>query len=158
MKRKTIVILCASAALFLAVVCLLAMGVFAKRQALTTEEFETRMTSAGFRVQNLKGNWEPGSVQGAKLAWNGRYRVEFYVMPSAGTAISTFNDNKSKIETKESKSSGNFSVSASNFNYYARTDDDNHYVISRTDNTVLYLRAPKKYRDDADETIASLGY
>lgn len=134
------------------------MGCEVNRMPLTTDEFITKMSDEGFTVEDVSTQFEEGAVEGVFIAYNEYYQIEFYIVPSDDQAKSAFIENKSAFENVETKTSSNGELNVGNYSSYNRTTDELFMMVSRTENTFVYVVAEKDYKDEIKDFIDMLGY
>jgi len=147
---------------FLAI--LLAIAVFAlagcgSKTALTAEQFKSKMEAAGYEVQDATYQYE-GLVDQCFIAVKGNfeYQIEFYVVATESQAVGAYNQNKEQFQSKKSNASAETTKEVSNYGKYTLNTGGNYSVISRVDNTFIYIDASNDYRDEINKTLDSLGY
>lgn len=72
-------------------------------------------------------------------------------------AKSAFEENKSGFEAISGGGTPK-TVSVKNYSYYTKTTSEGYYVVSRTDNTFIYVAAEAEYKKEISEIIAGLEY
>jgi hypothetical protein len=119
-----------------------------------------QMKDLEYTMTDATNQFKEGLVDSVQLAKNDKYQIEFYVVPSIEQAKNAYQENKTNIEKAEKAASvtSHKSVSVKNYSYYKATTGDLYYVISRVDNTFIYAVIPVKYKNEAADTIAELGY
>ena len=73
-------------------------------------------------------------------------------------ASSFFNNNKKTFEDSESSGSTETSVSVGNNEKYTLTTNGKFKVVSRIDNTVIYLNVDDNYKSSVKNVLKDLGY
>jgi hypothetical protein len=127
------------------------------RTPLTANEFVSKMEAAGFELVDAVNQFDEGDVEAVFLAVGENYQIEFYIVPSVDQAKSAFEENKSGFESI-SGTGTNKSVSVKNYSSYSKTTSDGYYVVSRTDNTFIYVSAGAEFKKEISEIITDLGY
>lgn len=127
------------------------------RTPLTANAFVSKMEDAGFLVVDAADQFEEGLVEAVHLAVGENFQIEFYVVPTVDQAKRAFEENKSDFEAL-SGGGVTKSVSAKNYSYYTKTTSDAYYVVSRTDNTFIYVAAEAEYKKEISDIIENLGY
>lgn len=79
-------------------------------------------------------------------------------MSDADNAVSFFNTNKNIFENSKSNDAIETSVSMGNNSKYTLTTNSRYKVVSRIDNTVIYLDVADQYKNDVQSILKSLGY
>ena len=86
------------------------------------------------------------------------YQIEFYELSDSDYASSFFNNNKKTFEDSKSSGSAETSVSAGNNAKYTLTTNGKFKVVSRIDNTVIYLNVDDDYKSSVKDVLKDLGY
>lgn len=128
------------------------------RIPITAQEFVAKMEAAGFDLVDATNQFEAGKVDAVYIAVGENYQVEFYVVPSVDQAKGAFATNKSNFEEEVTGSSSNKTIEVKNYSSFTQTASDTYYVVSRTDNTFIYVVADADYKKEISELISDLGY
>jgi len=155
MTMKKLACLCA--VILILSITITACG-FKDRTALTAEQFVAKMEAEGLEIVDAADQFEEGAVDAVYLAVGENYQIEFYVVPSVDQAVSAFNSNRADFEAAKSGASSHKSAEMKNYGYYFQTTSENYSVISRTDNTFIYVVADAAYKDEISGLISELGY
>lgn len=129
--------------------------------SLTAEDFKTTMEAKGFTVKDVSEQVaENPQITKAYVAISGdeQYQIEFYETDTAETAQRLYAGNKVIFEESASGASSNSSASAANYNSFKMTADGYYKVLSRIDNTLIYVNAPKEYKDEIKTVLDEIGY
>lgn len=137
---------------------LLVLSGCSKKEAITADGFQSVMEDSGYTITDVTGQFKGQPVDSVQLATKDDYQIEFFVVPTVDQAQNAYNQNKSTFENEEKSSSTKKSAEMKNFSYYTMTSGGVYYVVSRVDNTFIYLHAPEKYKDQISEIISELGY
>ena len=129
-----------------------------KKEAITADDFKSKMEDLGYKITDATGQFKGQTVDSVQLALKDDYQIEFYVLPSVEQAQSAYTQNKSNIENVKASVSTNKSLEIKNFSYYTRTTDSIYYVVSRVDNTFIYVAAKVEYKDEISDIISKFGY
>ncbi|MBE6752779.1 MAG: hypothetical protein E7559_00245 [Ruminococcaceae bacterium] len=123
--------------------------------------FTSAMEELGYTVKSESYQFQ-GATKEIKvyLAYDndGNDLIEFYVLDSAETAVALFNDNKAFFESSVSGASSKSSVSAANYNTFRLTADGEFKVLSRIDNTMVFVSVPTEYKDAVNTALDKIGY
>lgn len=154
MKRKNILL----------IVACIVMGFFltgcGKKTAITTEQFKNIGNTNNFVVSDVSVQFSSYNyINEATIIQNPNgWQMEFYVLSDEGYANSMFNTNKNTFESQKENSSLESSVSIGNYSTYSLTSGDYYMYLCRVDNTLLYVRVEKKFKDSVNKIIDELGY
>ncbi len=86
------------------------------------------------------------------------YKIEFYELADDSYAMGFYNNNKSIFESSKGNSSKETNVNMKNHSKYTLSSNGKYQVVSRIDNTVIYLNIDDSYKDDAKSLLKELGY
>ncbi|MGI6366377.1 MAG: hypothetical protein ACOX2G_11775 [Bacillota bacterium] len=131
---------------------------FKDRTPLTAGQFADKMEAAGFQIVDATNQFEAGVVEAVYLAVGENYQIEFYVVPTVDQAQRAFEQNKADFEAAKGSTSTNKSAEVKNYSYYAQTSAGTYSVVSRTDNTFIYVVADDEYKKEISEILSDLGY
>jgi hypothetical protein len=141
------------------VLTLSSCGIFTPRTALTADEFKSKMEDAGYIVTDAKDIFDAGMVDDVLLAdKDGDYQIEFYIVPTVDQAKAAFDENKTGFEDVDESKISTLSGSGSNYAYYRKSTADGYYVVSRIENTFIYVDASSGFNDEIKSILKDLGY
>lgn len=132
-----------------------------ERKARTAENFKTNMVNHGYTVQDETYLFSyAGYVEKAYIAKDSslKYQIEFYELSDIESAKYFYNYNKEIFETSKTSASMYKSVNVANYEKYTLQTDGKYKVISRIDNTVIYLDVDSQYKNAVDDVLEGLGY
>ena len=88
------------------------------------------------------------------------YRIEFIVLNSDASASKMFETNKKTFEEekRESNNAVYTSTSWANYSKYTLTVNGKYKVISRIDNTLIYVNVDSEYTDEIKSILDEIGY
>jgi len=137
-------------------------GCQTSRTPLDAAGFTEKAEAAGYTVQDAADQFPEGAVNDCLLAIMGTdtvlYKIEFAVVPTVEQANSAYWENRSNIEASKGSASSNTSVSMDNYAYYKLTSDGKYSVISRIENTFVYVVASSEYKDEIAAFLQDIGY
>ena len=132
------------------------------KEPITISEFKDMMKDKDFELVNSKETQllEYDYIEKSYIALEEdyNYQVEFYELDEEEDAIYFYNINKEKFEKSKSSASTETSVSMGNNSKYTLTTKDKYKVISRIEDTAIYLDVDKKYKDEVKEILKEMGY
>ena len=132
------------------------------KEPITVNEFKEMMKDKDFELVNSKETQllEYDYIEKSYIALEEdyNYQIEFYKLDEEEDAIYFFNINKEKFEKSKSSASTETSVSMGNNSKYTLTTKDKYKVISRVEDTAIYLDVDKKYKDEVKEILKEMGY
>jgi hypothetical protein len=141
------------------ILALSSCGIFAPRTALTADEFKSKMEEAGYIVTNAKDQFDAGMVDDVLLAAkDGHYQIEFFIVPTVDQAKAAFSENKTGFEEIDESGASTLNGNGSNYAYYRKSTADGYYVVSRIENTFIYVDASSDFKDEIKGILKELGY
>lgn len=129
--------------------------------AITSSDFKTKMEKEGYTIQEVTNQFDDYNyVSKAYIALSSdsKYQIEFYKLSDSDNASSFFNNNKATFENSKSSSASETSISGGNYAKYTLTTNGQFKVLSRIDNTVIYLNVPDSYKSTIKEVLKKIGY
>ncbi|MBR6690350.1 MAG: hypothetical protein IKL65_03360 [Bacilli bacterium] len=147
--------------LMLMVLVMLLTACGPKKEAIDEDDFTRIMTNEGFSIVNVEEQFEKyGHFEEAYLAIdpNNKYQIEFYELEEDEYAKSFYQTNKEKFEQTKTNISIETNIDLSDNNRYTLTTGDEYKVISRIEDTVIYLNVNKKYKEEVNIILKKLGY
>ncbi len=140
------------------VLCLAGCG---EKKSITPEDFRTITEAKGCTVVDISDQYaEVKEISGAYVALigEGEYQVEFYVLTTDEAAKRMYAGNKGIFENSIVGASSHSSASLANYDSYKLTADGSYKVLSRIDNTMIYVDAPSEYKSEINSILKALGY
>ena len=131
------------------------------KKALTASDFKSKMETNGYIVQDATSQMsEYDYIQQVYIAINSdyTYQIEFYELSDNDYAARFFNNNKSIFEDSKSSGAVETSVNIGNHAKYSLTTDGKFKVVSKIDNTVIYLNVDEDYKSSVKDVLKDLGY
>ena len=150
--------------IFVVVAIILGVGIFFitnKKVSITGTEFKNIMKEKNYVVNDAKNQFESYDyIKKVYIAASSdySYQIEFYEMSDSNKAMSFYNTNKNIFESDKGSLSSNYSVNISNYSKYSLSSDSSYKVISRIDNTVIYVNSKKENKDKIKKVLKKLGY
>ena len=131
------------------------------KTALTSSDFKTKMEAKEYTVQDATSqfsDYDYVSQVYIALSSDSKYQIEFYELSDNDNASSFFNNNKSIFENSKSSNASETSESMGNYAKYTLTTNGQFKVVSKIDNTVVYLNVPDSYKSTIKDVLKDLGY
>ena len=149
--------------LLMGIVLLLSVFVVAgcsfTKDAKTTEEFTKIASKEGLIVGDVKESQfsEYEQIKEANVASStDGWQLEFYVLDTVDHAKSMYNKNFNTFDKQPSKKKSQMEVG--NYNRFTHETDETFVLLSRVDNTFLYVEVPMSNKQAAVKIIEELGY
>lgn len=128
---------------------------------ISSKEFISTVEKQGFKVQDVKGQFSKYSyINKAYVAVDksGKYQIEFYDLEDSEFAHKFFENNKKIFASKKVKASTKVESSMGNHEKYALTSNKKFMVVSRIDNTVIYVNVNSNYKSSVKDILDKLDY
>ena len=152
------------AALLLGFVLLFSMmaGCQMSRTPVDADTFKTKAEAAGYTVNETTNVYPDGADGDCLLAIKNpdaiEYQIEFVILSTTEQAKKLYQEKYSEYESKKGISSSHSSVSVGNYSYYHLTTNGKYYVVSRTENTFLFVATSETYKNEISDFLGSIGY
>jgi len=98
------------------------------------------------------------SSQTARPYIDDDYQIEFYELSNEENAIDMYATNKIRFETSKGNSSAVTNFDFKNYSKYTLTTNGKYKVLSRIDNTLIYIDVDKDYKDIVKDLLKEIGY
>lgn len=149
-------------AVALCLVCLLGFSGCGKNKTpVSADEFCTKLEAKGFYVTDSTSSYSQYkeiTESYIALSPDYKYQIEFIVADSVSNASYLYNTNKSKFELSKGNFSKNKSIEMANYATYTMVSNGKYQVVSRIDNTLVYVNVDEAYKDDVQSILNELGY
>lgn len=136
-------------------------GCSTEKKAIDYSKFNEIMTKEDYMIINVKDQFSDYDyIEGAYIAIdpNSNFQIEFYELSNAEYGLDFYNINKEVFQATESSSSTYTNVDTTNYNKYTLVNNESYKVISRIDNTIIYVDTFKKYSSNIKSILKKLGY
>ena len=145
-----------------ALLAICAVLIFAKdKTVLTAEEFKTQMEEKGYIVEDATyqstSDDHIDQIYEATSQDNG-YKIEFYVFENIEYAKMFYDVNKDAFEDTISSGYLKSSISIKNYSKYSLSSNNKYKVLSRVENTVIYVNENIAYTDAIKNLLNEIGY
>ena len=130
-----------------------------EKESIDIEEFNKIMTNENFKVVSVKEQFaQYDYFEEAFVATNNNYQIEFYELEEDNYAVDFYETNKKVFEQTKPNTSIYINEDFNESNKYILTTDNEYKVISRIEDTVIYLNVDKKYKEEVNSILKKLGY
>ena len=152
--------------IILSIICFLSMilstGCFNKT-AITAQEFKITLEGKEYTVINLTNEVEDkiydyNYIKEAYIAKKDNYQIEFYEIIDEDYAKAFFDKNKRIFEQTKENSSIEMSNTLTNSEKYSLKTGGKYMVISRIENTVVYVNTFDTYKSEIDGILKEINY
>lgn len=159
-KRKTIIIV-----IIIWIISASIIGVVAltskSKTPISAIGFATTMSSKGYEIVDASKQFEQYEyVTNAYIARNNSssYQIEFYELSDDTIAKNFFIQNKTNFEKQKENTLAETNVNGKNYSKYTLSTGNKYKVLSRIDNTVIYLDVDNSYKEEVKNILGELGY
>ncbi len=132
-----------------------------KKNPVTAEDFEDVMEENGYTVMDVTERYESyEEIENVLLAVNsdGSYQIEFYVLSEEKWAVNMYEENAEKFENQKTSIAVESSVNIGNHSRYNLVSGGSYMLVSRIDNTLLYVEADGSKADEIKAVLKEIGY
>lgn len=154
MKKKLLLLfVCAIALVFVT-------GCDITKKAITTDQFIKVTEGKGLHTVDVKEQFKDfdfikeATVAASQEGW----QIEFYVLSDKDQAKSMYNKNLKTFQDYKGSGSKELKTEIGNYNKYVLETKDYYRVLTRVDNTFLYVEVPQVIKEKASDIISDLGY
>ena len=157
-QRKTIRIL--AIVLVIAAISTLFAGC-TPRTSIKAEDFKDKMAANGYLMTDATSQFSNYEfVQKVWIASDAsyRYQIEFYQLENEDYAKEAFAVNKQNFEGVTGTVTGSTNISMGNYAKFTQIADGRYMVVTRIDNTMIYIDAEITYKAEIEEIMKDLDY
>ena len=122
-------------------------GCSISKNKVTGDAFKNQMTAANFTVVDGKSQFERYD-----------YVSEVYVARHKEYAKSFYSNNKNLFESSKTKTYTEAKSSGKNYDKFVLETNNKYKVLTRVENTALYINIDSKYKENVNKIIKNLGY
>lgn len=151
--------------LLISVLCILTLVSFSgcgnKKNPISADEFCDKLESKSFTVSDSTSEYASNNevVESyAAISPDYGYQIEFLIIDSDSNAKAMFETNKSKFEKDKDNLSVTTNLSFSTYEKYTIQSNGKYKVVSRINNTLLYVNANLEYKDEIQSILEEIGY
>lgn len=159
--KKPVIIAIIAVVIIVAIVGVIFINLNKEKTSITASSFYTTMSQKGYSVQDANSQFsEYDYIKQVYIAASKdySYQIEFYELLDDSYAISFYNNNKSIFESSKGNTSAETSVGLKNYSKYTLSSNGKYMVVSRIDNTVIYVKVDDSYKDTVKSILNELGY
>ena len=132
-----------------------------ERTSITSEEFKLIMENKEFfMIDATSQNTENEYIKKVYNAVesDNRYQIEFYEYTDSDIANKFYKNMYSKLESGKGKAYSRTNINLKNYSKYTLTAKGRYTILSRINNTIMYVSVSDEYKDDVKGIIEELGY
>ena len=159
--KKTVIIAIIAVVIVVAIVGVIFVNLNKEKNSITASSFYNTMSQKGYTVQDASRQFSKYNyVKQAYIAISQdySYQIEFYELLDDSYATSFYNNNKSIFEASKGNASAETRVAFKNYSKYTLSSNGKYMVVSRINNTVIYVDVDNSYKDTVEALLDELGY
>ena len=159
--KKSVIIIVVIAVTLIAVIGVVFINLNKEKISITASDFKNSMEQKGYAITDANSQFSQYDyVKQVYIASSNDYsfQIEFYELSDENYAMNFYNNNKSKFETSKGNASAETSASLKNYSKYTLSSNGKYMVVSRIDNTVIYVNVNDNYKDTVKDILKELGY
>ncbi len=132
------------------------------KKVLTPDEFMDIMVAEGYNIYDITAQTTDFTdIETVYAATTGEelYQIEFIKMVDVEAAEALFTGNKVGLEQyKEANAYTDYDLDLANFSTYKINVIGRYVVVSRVEDTLIFINAPEAFKDEIDRIVKVLGY
>lgn len=159
--KKLLIIAIIAIVIIVAIVGVIFINLNKEKNSITSSSFYATMSQKGHSVQDSTSQFsEYNYVKQAYIAVSEdySYKIEFYELLDDSYATSFYNNNKFIFESSKGNASAETSVGGKNYSKYTLSSNGKYMVVSKINNTVIYVKVDDSYRNTVKDILDELGY
>ena len=132
-----------------------------EKESITSEEFKSIMESKGYKIVEITSQYaQYGYIEKAYIATTNdrKYQIEFYTLSNDESAIYFYNTNKTIFENSKQGVTSETNAELKNYSKYTLNNNGKYNVISRINNTAIYINEDEQYKDIIKDLLKEIGY
>lgn len=131
------------------------VGCSENKKALTKKQITNKLSSMEFYVDDNTKLMEDSTIKTALSAYNGKYQIEYYIFKDKNRAEEAYSSNKKYFENN--KKNGK-EKKKDNYTKYTQELTDTYNVLTRVDNTLLYMSTNIEYKREVKNILKEINY
>lgn len=164
MKKKVSIVVIVVILIILMLALILGVT-FAKlnkeKESITANEFLNNMTAKGYYVED--GTYQFYNYDFVNKVYlaienNYNYQIEFYEFESDSNALDFYYNNKSIFESQIGNAELHSEANLKNYSKYTLETDGKYKVVSRINNTAIFVNVDSEYKNEVKALLENLGY
>lgn len=130
------------------------------KKPITAEKFQEVMEKREYKVLDYTESYSDAGVKKVleSADMENKFGIKYFEFNSENEAKDFYEFHQDFLENNKAVKESQIKTEMNNYQKYTLTADDNLYVLSRIDNTLVTVDAPKRYKDDMKEVLEELGY
>lgn len=161
MKKTVIIAIIIAVVLVTTIVGVIFINLNKEKISITASDFYTIMSEKGYIIKDAKSQFaDYDYIKKVYLAISEdySYQIEFYELQDDSYAIDLYNNNKSIFQSSKGNVSAETSLGLKNYSKYTLSSDGKYMLVSRIDNTLIYVNVDENYKDNVKAILDEIGY
>ena len=129
-----------------------------ERTSITSEEFKQIMEKKEFFMIDATSQNEYIKKVYNAVESDNRYQIEFYEYTDSDIANKFYKNMYYKLESDKGNANLRTNINLKNYSKYTLTAKGRYTILSRINNTIMYVSVSDEYKDDVKGIIEELGY
>jgi hypothetical protein len=130
------------------------------KKPITAETFQEVMEKREYKVLDYTESYSDAGVKKVleSADMENNFGIKYFEFNSEDEAKDFYEFHQDFLDNNNAVKKSQIKTEMNNYQKYTLTADDQLYVLSRIDNTLVTVDAPKRYKDDIKEVLKELGY
>ena len=130
------------------------------KKPITAETFQKAMEKREYKVLDYTESYADAGVKKVleSADIDNNFGIKYFEFNSENEAKDFYEFNQNILEDNNNVKESQIKTEINNYQKYSLTADDQFYVLSRIDNTVVTVDAPKKYKKEMKKMLEEIGY
>jgi len=132
-----------------------------EKVSISASEFRNKMSQKGLEITDANSQFAQYSfIKQVYIAGNKSesYQIEFYEFDNESYATGFYNNNASKFQETKGNVAAETNFSGKNYAKYTLSSNNQYMVISRVNNTVIYIDADSSYKNEIENILKEIDY
>jgi hypothetical protein len=130
------------------------------KTSITGETFSQMAKAEGYRVVDITSQYDSDLAKSVLLAVDPSesFQIEYFETVNESDAISSYQGNLSTMEAAKGSPYAGTSMSGMNYNKSTMVTNGEFYVVSRIDNTFIFVHTSETNKSAVESMLDKLGY
>lgn len=136
-------------------------GVIDSKEPITAEEFKTIMEDDDYIVQDATSQFSNYSYINKiylAISEDYTYQIEFYELSNEDYAKNFYDNNVEVFKNNAGNSKKNSYVELDKYSKFSQETNNKYQVVSRIENTAIYVNVDDEYKDEVKDILDEIGY
>ena len=144
----------------LCITLLVALTGCLSKTAITADSFKSSMESMNYVVVDYTSQFDSEDVKKVYAGINptGSFQIEFFELGTESLARSSYLTNLETMEKSKGSMSSSTSFTGTNYEKATQTSNNEYWLVSRVENTFIFVHSSDTNKDAINKVVDSLGY